>query len=84
MDSGTGGCWSWILQNIGVLASDIISGCFCASFEDDCLVGFFNTTYLYDRRLGGTKVMSADLNKIFLLLFVATFATVPNCHPMYT
>ena len=42
------------------------------------LWGFFNTACLYDIRLGGTKVLSVDSNKIFLLFFVATFVTVPH------
>ena len=44
---------------------------------------FFNTACLYIIRLGGTKVLSVDLNKIFLLLFVDTFGTAPNRHSMH-
>ena len=40
----------------------------------------FNTACLYDIRLGGTKLLYVDFNKIFLLLFVATFGTVPHRH----
>ena len=40
----------------------------------------FNTACLYDIRLRRTKVLSVNFNKIFLLLFVATFGTVPHCH----
>ena len=49
------------------------------SFQD-----LFNYACLYDIRLGGTKLMSVDFNKIFLLLFVAIFGTVPyrrSVHP---
>ena len=34
----------------------------------------------YDSILVGTKVLSVYFNKIFLLLFVATFGTVPHSH----
>ena len=72
-----------ILQSNGVLASDIIFGYFYVRFEDDCPAGFFNNTCLYDIRLIGTKVMSVYLNKIFLLIFVATFGTVQHHHSVH-
>ena len=83
MNSGTGGCWYWILQDNGVLSSNIISSCSCFSFEDNCIAGFFNTTFLYDIMLGGTKVPSVDFNKMFILLFSTTFGTVPHRYSMH-
>ena len=46
-------------------------------------VGFFSTVCLYEINLGGTKVMSINFNKIFLLLFVATLDTVPHRHSVH-
>ena len=43
----------------------------------------FNSAWLYDIRLGGTKVLSVDFNKIFVFLFVATFVTVPHRHSVH-
>ena len=48
------------------------------------LQDFFNNACLYDIRLGGTKVMHVDFNKIFLLLFVATFGAVTHRHYVHT
>ena len=80
----TGGCWSWILQNNGVLASDIIYGFSCVSFEDNYLVGFFNTACLYNIRLGGTKVVSINFNEIFLVLFIANLGTSLHRHSVHS
>ena len=44
------------------------------------LQDLFNTLCLYDIRLGGTKLLYEDLNKIFLLLFVAAFVTIKHRH----
>ena len=43
----------------------------------------FDTAYLYDIRLGGTKVLSVDFNKMFLLIFVSTFGTIPHRNSMH-
>ena len=81
--SGTGGCWSWVFLNNGVLASNIIYGCVCVIFRVIVLLDLFNTTCLYDIILGGTKLLSVDFNKIFLLLFVATFVTLSHRHSVH-
>ena len=44
------------------------------------LVDFLSNACLYELNLGFTEVLSVELNKIFLLLFVATLGTVPHCH----
>ena len=55
-----------------------------SSFRVVILVYLFNTTCLYDINLGGNSLLSVGFNKIFLLLFVATFVTVPHCHSVHT
>ena len=39
---------------------------------------------LYELNLGGTELILVEFNKIFILLFVATIGTVPNCHSVHT
>ena len=46
--------------------------------------GLFNTVCLYYINLGGTKLLSIYFNKKILLLFVATFGTVPHHHSVHT
>ena len=55
-----------------------------SDFRVTILVDLFNTACLYDMNLGGTEVLSVDLNKKFLLLFVATFGTIPHCNSVHT
>ena len=55
-----------------------------SDFRVIILVGLFNTTFLYGMNLGGTGALYVQFNKIFLLLFVATFVTVPHCHSVHT
>ena len=69
--------------NNGVLASNIIYSCACVIFTVIVLLDLFHTACLYDIILGGTKLLSVDFNKIFLLLFVATFVTVPHRHSVH-
>ena len=47
------------------------------------LVNFLSNAYLYELNLGGTEVLLVELNKIFLLLFVATIGTVPHHHSVH-
>ena len=47
------------------------------------LQDLFDTACLYDIILSGNKLLSVDFNKIFLLLFVATFGTVPCRHSVH-
>ena len=56
-----------------------------SDFRVTTLMDLFNTACLYGINLGGNKVLYVDFNKIFLLLFVATFGTVPHrnsVHPL--
>ena len=46
----------------------------------DCLI----TTLLQELNLVGSEVISVELNKIFLLLCVATFGTVPHHNSVHT
>ena len=48
------------------------------------LVDFLSNACLYELNLGFTEVLSVELNKIFLLLFVATIGTVTNRHSVHT
>ena len=54
-----------------------------SDFRVVILMDLFNTICLYEINLGGTKVVSVHFNKIFLLLFVATFGTVPHRHSVH-
>ena len=47
------------------------------------LQDLFNTTCLYDIIFCGTKVLSVDFNKLFLLLFVNNFGTAPHRHSIH-
>ena len=51
-----------------------------SDFKIIILVDFFCTACLYDINLGGTEVLFVFFNKKIILLFVATFGTVPHCH----
>ena len=44
------------------------------------LVELFSNAYLYDKKCGGTEVLSVEFNKIFIFLSVANFGTVPHRH----
>ena len=54
-----------------------------SDFRMIILLELFNTSCLVDINLGGTKVLSINFNKIFLLIFVATFGTIKHHHSVH-
>ena len=48
------------------------------------LIELLSNACFYVLNLGGTKVLSVESNKIFLLLFVVTLGTVPHHTSMIT
>ena len=51
------------------------------------MIGFqylFNTACLNEIRLGGTKVLTLDFNKTFLVLFISNFSNTPHCNSVHT
>ena len=43
----------------------------------------FDTTCVYDIKLGGTKVLSIYFNKLFILLLFSTFGNAPRHHSVH-